>query len=207
MRAIRHVVPTVPTVATVPTVVTVLFSVIGLAAPQLGAGSGREVYTLPLPCGAQAIVSQGNDGEFSHGGRAKFAFDLDLPRGTPLTAMADGEVIFVRADTKPGDKCWDGGDYECFPHANLVVVKHADRSSTIVKHLDRVDVKIGDKVKRGQVLGASGSTGFSTGPHAHVMRQELCGEADCESVPLAFFDVAGDGIPDTDEVVHTLECR
>ena len=186
-------------------VVTSLFAA-SFAAPQLGAGSGREVFTLPLACNAEALVSQGNGGDFSHEGRARFAFDLDLPRGTTLTAMADGEVIFARADTKPGDPCWDGGDTNCFPFANLVVVAHGDGSSTIVKHLDRVDVKKGQRVKRGDVLGVSGSTGFSTGPHAHVMRQELCGDADCDSMPLTFFDVGGDGVPDTDEKVHSLGC-
>lgn len=184
---------------------TLVTSLIGAA--ELGAGSGREVFTLPLECGAQALISQGNGGEFSHGGRAKFAFDLDLPRGTAVTAMADGVVLYARGDIGPDHRCWNGGDSDCFPFANLVVVEHADGTSTIVKHLDGVVVKTGQRVKRGERLGTSGSTGFSTGPHAHVMRQRLCGEADCESVPLQFFDVPGDGIPDTDEVVNAVTCN
>ena len=178
-----------------------------LATAELGAGSERELFTLPLECGAQALVSQGNGGTFSHAGRARYAFDLDLPRGTTVTAMADGEVIFARDATKPGHRCYDGGGSSCFPHSNLVVLRHSDGSSTIIKHLDDVFVKQGDRVKRGERIGASGSTGYSTGPHAHVMRQALCGEADCESLPMAFFDVPGDGIPDTDEIVNALPCN
>jgi murein DD-endopeptidase MepM/ murein hydrolase activator NlpD len=172
------------------------------AAQNLGAGTGRELFTLPLECGAQALISQGNGGTFSHSGRARYAYDLDLPRGTPVVAMADGKVIFARDTTKPGGECWDGGDSHCFPYANLVVVKHADGSTTIVKHLDDITVHEGQLVKRGQRLGHSGSTGYSTGPHAHVMRQVACGDADCQSMPLTFVDVAGTGIPQTDDIVR-----
>lgn len=173
-----------------------------LAAEDLGAGTGRELFTLPLECGAAALVSQGNHGTFSHAGRAQYAYDLDLPRGTPITAMADGTVTVARSMTMPGDRCWDGGDSSCFPFANLVVLAHADGTTTIVKHLDTVLVNEGERVKRGQRIGLSGSTGYSTGPHAHVMRQRACGQPDCESLPLTFVDVEGDGVPDTDEFVR-----
>lgn len=178
----------------------VLTSVI--AAQDLGAGTGRELFTLPLECGGNALISQGNHGSFSHAGRAQFAFDFDVPRGTPLTAMADGTVTFVRSSTKASDPCWDGGDTACFPFANLVVLAHADGTTTIIKHLDTALVHEGERVKRGQRIGLSGSTGYSTGPHAHVMRQRACGQADCDSLPLTFADVEGDGVPDTDETVH-----
>lgn len=173
-----------------------------IAAQDLGAGNDRELFTLPLECGANALISQGNHGAFSHAGRAQYAYDLDLPRGTPITAMADGTVAFARSTTKPGDRCWDGGPSSCFPFSNLVVLAHADGTTTIVKHLDTTLVHEGDRVKRGQRIGLSGSTGYSTGPHAHVMRQRACGEADCESLPLVFVDVEGDGVPDTDEIVR-----
>ena len=174
-----------------------------LTAKDLGAGTGRELFTLPLECGANALVSQGNHGSFSHAGRAQFAYDFDLARGTPLTAMADGTVTFVRANTKAGDPCWNGGDASCFLSANLVVLAHGDGTTTIIKHLDTVLVHEGDRVKRGQRVGLSGSTGYSTGPHAHVMRMENCGLNNCQSIPLEFIEC---GVPVQGQIVTSENC-
>jgi murein DD-endopeptidase MepM/ murein hydrolase activator NlpD len=165
-------------------------------------------YLLPLACGSTVRIAQGNFGTFSHSGRSRYAYDFSIGTGTPLLAMADGEVIGVYADTGPGDPCFNGGGESCFPYANWVALRHTDGSQSIYKHLNRVDVRLGELLPRGTTVGLSGSTGYSTGPHAHVMRQQDCADPlRCESVPLVFGDVDGDGEPETDEFVTSQNCR
>jgi hypothetical protein len=163
-------------------------------------------FWLPLECGKSAKISQGNFGDFSHQGKAAYAFDFAIPVGTPMVAMADGQVLHTYADTMPGDPCYDGGGPECFPYANLVVLLHGDGTTTLYKHLSEVHVDLGAFVPRGEVVGLSGSTGYSTGPHAHTMRMEDCGATNCQSIPLQFVDVPGDGVPDTDQTVTSMNC-
>jgi hypothetical protein len=73
-------------------------------------------------------------------------------------------------------------------------------------HLDAPLVSVGEPVYRGEEVGLSGGTGWSTGPHAHVQRQELCGSWWCQSVSTAFTDVGGDGIPVTGQTVTSQNC-
>jgi murein DD-endopeptidase MepM/ murein hydrolase activator NlpD len=120
-----------------------------------------------------------------------------------MVAMADGIVIHTFAETMPGDPCYDGGGPECFPYGNLVVLWHGDGSTTLYKHLSEVLVTDGELVPRGMMVGLSGSTGYSTGPHAHVARQEDCGEPNCQSIPLEFVEA---GVPVTGESVTSENC-
>jgi murein DD-endopeptidase MepM/ murein hydrolase activator NlpD len=87
-------------------------------------------------------------------GEADFHAGLDLaaPRGTPVRAAASGTVEF---SGRRGDA------------GNLVEIAHADGTRTRYAHLDSRKVAQGDTVHVGQVLGAVGSTGRSTGPHLH----------------------------------------
>jgi len=78
--------------------------------------------------------------------------DLGVSQGTPVHAAAGGVVSFA------GEQ---GG------YGNLVIVQHGDGYSTRYGHLSRIDAKQGDKVKQGDVVALSGSTGRSTGPHLH----------------------------------------
>jgi hypothetical protein len=76
----------------------------------------------------------------------------------------------------------------------------------VYAHLNAVMVQAGQEVARGTVLGMSGSTGWSTGPHAHVARQEGCGLSHCQSIAVAFADVGDDGVPATGENVTSWNC-
>ncbi len=165
-------------------------------------------YFLPLTCNSRVRIAQGNNGGFSHTGRSRFAYDFSIPSGTPMLAMKDGVVIQVYSATRPGHRCYNGGGSDCFPHANYVALRHPDGKQSIYKHLNRVDVSVGQRVSRGRRLGLSGSTGYSTGPHAHVMRQQNCSNAlQCDSVQLTFADVPGNGIPRKDQYVTSQNCR
>ena len=78
--------------------------------------------------------------------------DFPTPSGTPILATANGIVI------KAG---W-GGDY-----GNMVEVKHPNGYITRYAHAQELSVQVGQAIKKSQVIGKSGSTGRSTGPHLH----------------------------------------
>lgn len=71
--------------------------------------------------------------------------------GDPVQAYSDGTVVLAKND---------GG------HGNRVILDHGEYR-TSYSHLSAIDVKQGDTVKAGQVVGKIGSTGYSTGPHLH----------------------------------------
>ena len=162
-------------------------------------------FFLPLTCGFTATISQGNNGGFSHNGNSAYAFDFSLGTGTQLVAIAGGTISQLYAGTKPGSPCYNGGGQECSNAANYVVVQHGDGTSSIYGHLSEVLVTLGQPIGRGEVVGLSGSTGWATGRHAHVARQESCGSW-CQSIPVAFADVPGDGVPVTGQVVTSGNC-
>ena len=79
--------------------------------------------------------------------------DIAATRGTPIKVVADGTVTFAKYN----------GSY-----GNLVKVDHGNGVETWYAHTNRMYVKVGDKVKAGDVIAAVGSTGNSTGPHLHL---------------------------------------
>jgi murein DD-endopeptidase MepM/ murein hydrolase activator NlpD len=161
-----------------------------------------EAFHLPLECDKTARISQGNNGTVSHSGKAQYAYDFAIPVNTPLVAIADGIVLYAFGETGPGDNCYNGGPASCYAYANYVVLRHGDGTGSIYKHLNKVLVTVGEFVPSGKPVGLSGSTGYSTGPHAHFMRQEICGAAtSCQSVLVKFADVPGTGIPATGQTV------
>ncbi|QLF92565.1 M23 family metallopeptidase [Pseudomonas sp. ABC1] len=78
--------------------------------------------------------------------------DFAVPQGTPIKAPAAGEVILV-------------GDY--FFNGRTVFVDHGQGLISMFCHLSQIDVKVGDSLQRGAVLGKVGATGRATGPHLH----------------------------------------
>jgi murein DD-endopeptidase MepM/ murein hydrolase activator NlpD len=78
--------------------------------------------------------------------------DLSAPVGTPVFAAAAGTVVLT------GSHYYSGGS---------VFIDHGDDLVTMYFHLDRVDVGNGERVVRGQRIGAVGATGRVTGPHLH----------------------------------------
>jgi murein DD-endopeptidase MepM/ murein hydrolase activator NlpD len=84
---------------------------------------------------------------------------LDYASGTgsPVMAMAAGRVALLGLESQ-GFKI----------HGNVVGVDHGQGVASIYLHLSRIDVKKGQMVRAGQVIGAVGSTGATTGPHLHM---------------------------------------
>ncbi|NDV25398.1 M23 family metallopeptidase [Desulfovibrio sp. JC010] len=79
--------------------------------------------------------------------------DFRGAKGTAIKAMADGKVVLV------GNHYYAG---------NSVYVDHGNGVVTMYFHLSRIDVKEGESVERGQLIGGIGSTGRVTGPHLHM---------------------------------------
>jgi murein DD-endopeptidase MepM/ murein hydrolase activator NlpD len=85
--------------------------------------------------------------------------DFRAAIGTPVKAMADGVVAGV------GDT-----DVQCpgVSYGRFVLIKYNNGLASTFGHFSLIKVKTGEKVTRGQTVGYSGNTGYSTGPHLHV---------------------------------------
>ncbi len=79
--------------------------------------------------------------------------DFGAPRGTPIQATGDGTVVKV--------------EHKRTGYGNSVVIDHGYGYQSRYGHMQRIDVKVGQKVKKGQKIGLVGSSGTSTAPHCH----------------------------------------
>lgn len=82
-----------------------------------------------------------------------YGLDFTTPKGTPIQATGNGKV--VRVEKRRTGFGWN------------VVIEHGYGYQTVYAHMSKIDVKQGQKVAKGQVIGAVGSTGTSTAPHLH----------------------------------------
>lgn len=78
--------------------------------------------------------------------------DFTAPQGTPIYATGDGEVTTAGVGTGTG---------------NHVIINHGYGYETVYMHMVRIKATVGQRVKRGEVIGWVGNTGASTGPHCH----------------------------------------
>ena len=84
------------------------------------------------------------------------AVDIAAQRGTPVVATAAGKVIIARSSG------YSGG------YGNMIVIVHENNIQSLYAHLKEIYVSAGTTVTQGQVIGAVGNTGRSTGPHLHI---------------------------------------
>lgn len=141
----------------------------------------RAVYLLPYPSGQVFRVSQGPGGKFSHQGDSFHAVDFDMPKGTPITAARSGVVVDLESAFRSvGVNREAGGNY--------VLVQHDDETVAEYFHLktDGVRVEMGQEVAAGDLLGYSGNTGCSSGPHLHFMVFKAKDGHNRESLPVKF---------------------
>lgn len=98
----------------------------------------------------------------SHVGNDTWAWDFRMPEGTPVVAALDGVVRLARGDSEEG-----GCDPSMARRANYVVLEHAGNLETQYLHFTSVSVVVGQHVRRGDLLGYSGKTGWACGAHLH----------------------------------------
>ncbi|MGI1670479.1 MAG: peptidoglycan DD-metalloendopeptidase family protein [Neptuniibacter sp.] len=86
--------------------------------------------------------------------------DFKADRGTPVYATADGVVEFA-------------GFHKSSGFGKLIILQHNFGFKTYYAHLDAVKIKTRDFIRKGQLIGLSGNTGLSTGPHLHYEIRHL----------------------------------
>ena len=86
--------------------------------------------------------------------RPHYGVDFHAPEGTPVKAMMDGEVTLVA-----NDMYFTGG---------TIIFDHGHGISTLYMHMRDINVKAGQKVNQGQIVGTLGQSGRATGPHLDI---------------------------------------
>ncbi len=136
---------------------------------QLAAERAKPRYVLPIQ-GYHLTAGFGEYGLWSH---AHTGQDFAAPTGTPVHSLADGTVIFASYDGAYGNK---------------IAIQHAGGLVTWYAHLSAFEIKLGDKVQAGQLIGRVGDTGNTTGPHLHL---EIRPTADVPVDPLPWLRAHG----------------
>jgi murein DD-endopeptidase MepM/ murein hydrolase activator NlpD len=126
-----------------------------LAARIQAAQAGRSGGPSATPSSAGLVWPVSGPVTSSFGwrwGRMHEGIDIGVGSGTPIHAAAAGTVIYCG---------WESG------YGNLTVIDHGGNLATAYGHQSSISVACGQQVAQGQVIGAVGSTGHSTGPHLH----------------------------------------
>lgn len=84
--------------------------------------------------------------------RAHLGVDYGAPTGTTVRSVGDGKVSFAGKQNGYG---------------NVIQLQHSGNRMTVYAHLSRINVRVGQTVEQGQLIGAVGATGWATGPHLH----------------------------------------
>jgi len=128
--------------------------------PKSYPSPGKGVLTWPLN---DIFITQyfGNT-EFSktaaYSGKGHNGIDFRATRGTPVKAAGSG-IVEDTGNTSlvPG----------CYSYGKWILLRHNSGLTTLYAHLDLIKVNKGESVSLGDIIGYSGSTGYSTGPHLH----------------------------------------
>lgn len=100
--------------------------------------------------------------------------DYGTPMGTPILASADGIVDFTASLT--------------VGYGKYIRIRHDDNYITLYAHLSEINVREGQSIAKGQMIGKSGSTGNSTGPHLHFEVRKNGIQIDPKTVLQSVFD-------------------
>lgn len=144
-------------------------------------------FVLPYAVGSSYFLDQANCSGGGHSGFWKYGYDFLMEIGTPIHATRGGTVVYTEGDVEDGDR--NG--------TNLIVVQHGDGTVALYSHLTRGGalVSVGDRIRRGQLIGLSGDTGNTGGtPHLHFSLHPcdslpgLPGNDHCPSLPMTILN-------------------
>ena len=111
-------------------------------------------FLRPVDAGIRLTAAFAGTRRFNRGSvKTHRGADFGAPQGTPVKAINSGRVILARG---------------LFYDGNMVTIDHGQGMLSLYLHLSKTNVKEGDIVNAGQTIGASGSTGRSSGPHLHL---------------------------------------
>ena len=112
------------------------------------------VVAWPVPASNRQTSPYGNRPSPFNSSRTEFhsGIDIGAPTGTAIVAAEAGVVIFSGTMSSYG---------------KTVIIDHQNGMTTLYAHASKLDVSVGDRVTRGQIIARVGSTGNSTGPHLH----------------------------------------
>jgi murein DD-endopeptidase MepM/ murein hydrolase activator NlpD len=137
-------------------------------------------YVLPYAVGQTFRTGLTNCSSSFHaaGNPDQYAFDFDMPVGTPFVAARDGTVFQV-VENAPSD---GGGN------GNYVVVDHGDGTYGLYLHspMDGISVTVGQEVHRGDVLGVTGRSGLAGYPHLHFTVVSGSPQYPYSGIPVSF---------------------
>src|SRR3989344_3549916 len=130
--------------------------------PQSIPPAGKGILKWPLDSilvtqhFGQTDFSRANSSVYN--GKGHNGVDFRAARGTRIKAALSGTVSGIgNTDVQSG----------CYSYGKWVLIDHANGLSTLYAHLDLIKVKAGESVVTGDIIGYSGNTGYSTGPHLH----------------------------------------
>lgn len=140
---------------------------------------GFESKNLPIDIDSDGFVSYWfKDPKYTTHTGMDMSYNQQSYLEGPIYAVADGEVVEAESSCSVGNRDCGGG------WGNYIKVKHNDQYSTLYAHLKTLDVKVGDTVSAGQVIGVMGTTGRSDGNHLHFELWKDGGKVD----PYDYFD-------------------
>ncbi|HFD14239.1 MAG TPA: M23 family metallopeptidase [Epsilonproteobacteria bacterium] len=146
------------------------------------------LYRLPYARGESHMVSQGFNGKSTHKGHSQYAVDFKMDVGTKVYAARGGIVVKTKEDSNK-----HGFAKEFAKYGNYVTVLHSDGTFGTYYHLKKggVLVNVGQRVERGEPLGYSGNTGYTSGPHLHFAVFKAMSTLKTKSLPIRFISSAG----------------
>ena len=144
-------------------------------------------YRVPYDENTPHLLSNGIGDSPSHSGLDLYSYDFVMPEGTAVFAAREGVVGRVL------DGYTGGGRDDGFRNrANAVLVLHEDGSFAEYGHLQPgISVEVDQFVAAGDVLGRSGNTGYSSGPHLHFAVRLRDSPVATRTVPVQFNDTSG----------------
>ena len=139
-------------------------------------------YLYPFGGSAPRKLAQGVDGGITHTGNHRYAFDFGMPIGTPVLAARSGVVFKVKDGFPEG-----GFSKKYFSSWNQVVILHEDNTFSTYGHLRAgIIVEEGQLVSARDLLGYSGNSGYSKGPHLHFHVSIRKDDGPSRTIPISF---------------------